>query len=96
MLTYQGKEGEYVEGEPGFSRLSIEYQLENSIQGERAEGRNLWKLWYNRPLDYLNAEDGEWQPVEWLDPDEYSEMEVEVKDADYAEVSFGEDLAYRD
>ncbi|AQQ68773.1 hypothetical protein Mag101_14865 [Microbulbifer agarilyticus] len=95
VLTYQGKDGEYVIGDPGFSRLSIEHQLENSIDGERAEGRDLWRLWFSRPLDYLNAEEYFWNPVDWLDPDEYSEMDSENDEPGYAEISTDDTLAMR-
>ncbi|MCA0894512.1 beta strand repeat-containing protein, partial [Microbulbifer agarilyticus] len=95
VLTYQGKDGEYVIGDPGFSRLSIEHQLEISIDGERAEGRDLWRLWFSRPLDYLNAEEYFWNPVDWLDPDEYSEMDSESDEPGYAEISVDDTLAMR-
>ncbi|GAA5525120.1 hypothetical protein Maes01_01680 [Microbulbifer aestuariivivens] len=95
VLTYQGDSDRYIEGDTGFSRLSIEYQLENAVQGERAEGRDLWRQWFNPRFDDLGTDGERWTPVEWLNPEDYGELDAEADNPDYAEIDWQPDLARR-
>ncbi|WP_193166404.1 leukotoxin LktA family filamentous adhesin [Microbulbifer hainanensis] len=95
VLTYQGKNGGYSEGEPGFSRLSMEYQLENTVRGEKATGSDLYRHWYPRLLDYLISRGLDGILIEPLDPDEYSDLDADLGDDIYAEIQLEGDLAAR-